>query len=148
MISQKNEPRSQFITLSNAIISIGLETTHLFNFEDVLAIILFRLDGRVLKSHYNTDVSNSVLSILKWISDIISKSKVEIQRGAKSIKYDKQVSGNKSIPVYFYRAGYSSILVAILNERANTGLMEIEMSRTAKRLGLIIDTKKPLGEEL
>ncbi len=67
---------------------------------------------------------------------------IELQRGSKSVKYDKEINKKETIPVYFYRAGYSSILVTFLDSRANTGFMEIEMSRTARRLGWIIDKKK------
>ncbi|MCK4849135.1 MAG: hypothetical protein KAT16_08930 [Candidatus Heimdallarchaeota archaeon] len=146
MISQTNRSENQIRSFSTAISAIEDEIQHLFDFYDIFAVILFRLDGRVLTSLYNTGFSDSVLPLIKWISNIISKTKEELKRGAKSIKYHKKLDDKKAIPVYFYRAGNSSIVVAILNQTANTGLMEIEMSRTAARLGMIIDTKKALGE--
>ena len=146
MISQINSSENQIRSFSTAISATEDEIQHLFDFEDVFAVILFRLDGRVLTSLYNTGLSNSVLPVIKWIKSIISKTKEELKRGAKSIKYHRNLDEKIAIPVYFYKAGNSSIMVAILNQTANTGLMEIEMSRTAARLGLIIDSKKAMGE--
>ena len=146
MISQTSSSENQIRSFSTAISATNDEIQHLFDFDDVFAVLLFRLDGRVLNSLYNTGFSNSVLPVIKWIKNIISKTKEELKRGAKSIKYHKNLDEKKAIPVYFYKAGNSSIMVAILNQTANTGLMEIEMSRTAARLGIIIDTKKALGD--
>ncbi len=146
MISQINNISDQISILSRAIGSIQSEMRHLFDFQDVYGTLLFRLDGRVITSIYDTESSSSILSILKWVKSIISKTKLELKHGAKSIKYDRQLREQETIPVYFYRTGNSSILVVMLNSRANTGLMEIEMSRTAKRLGLIIDEKHIMGE--
>ena len=147
MISQTSSSENQIRLFSIAISSTKEEIQHLFDFDDVFAVILFRLDGRVLTSLYNIGFSNSLLPVIKWIKDIISKTKEELKRGAKSIKYHKNLDEKNAIPVYFYKAGNSSIMVAILNQTANTGLMEIEISRTAARLGMIIDTKKALGED-
>lgn len=147
MTSLKSSISDQISILSVTISSIQEEIVHLFKFGDVLGTLLFRLDGRVITSLYETE-SSFILSILKWVNNIISKTKLELRHGAKSIKYDRQLGGKESIPVYFYRTGRSSILVTILTSRANTGLMEIEMSRTAKRLGLIIDKKKLMGESI
>ncbi len=146
MISQTIKIEQEIDALTDAIYSIHNEIHHLFTFNDVQATILFRLDGRVLASQYETESSTAILSIIKWIKDIISKTKEELKRGARSIKYDKRIGINTTIPVYFFRVGKSSILVTILTPRANTGLMEIEISRTAKRLGLIIDRKKAIGD--
>ena len=146
MISPMSKIDDQATQLSRAIASIQVEAKHLFTFHDVNATILFRLDGRVITSFYDTETSNSILSVIKWVKDIISKTKEELKRGARSIKYNKQIDNNEALPVYFYRTGNSGILVAILHSRANTGLMEIEMSRTARRLGLIIDGKQALGD--
>ena len=145
MIHQVSSSENQIRSFSTAISSTEYEIQHLFDFHDVFAIILFRLDGRVLTSLYNTGLSSSVLPVIKWINSIISKTKEELKHGAKSIKYDKKLDEKIAIPVYFYKAGYSSIMVTILNQTANTGLMEIEMSRTAARLGMIIDNKKAVG---
>ena len=144
MISQTNELESVVPQFSNAIFATQNEIQHLFDFQDVTAVILFRLDGRVLASKYNLRISNSLLPVIKWINSIISKTKDELKRGAKSIKYHKQLDNINAIPVYFYKTGNSSILVSILKETANTGLLEIEMSRTAARLGIIIDNKTEL----
>ncbi|MHA2290181.1 MAG: hypothetical protein ACXABG_15455 [Promethearchaeota archaeon] len=146
MISQTREIDNQTLILTQAISSIQTETKHLFTFRDVKATILFRLDGRVITSFYDIETSNSILSVIKWVKDIISKTKEELKHGARSIKYNKHINQNEAIPVYFYRTGDSGILVAILHSRANTGLMEIEMSRTAKRLGIIIDRKQSIGD--
>jgi len=146
MISQTSSSENQIRSFSTAISATEDEIQHLFDFDDVFAVILFRLDGRVLASLYDTGFSNSVLLVIKWINNIISKTKEELKRGTKSIKYHKNLDEKNAIPVYFYKAGNSSIMVAILDQTANTGLMEIEMSRTAARLGMIIDTKKALGE--
>ncbi|MHA1993796.1 MAG: hypothetical protein ACW97Z_04595 [Candidatus Hodarchaeales archaeon] len=146
MISQTREIEDQVLRLTKAISSIQTEANHLFTFRDVKATILFRLDGRVISSFYDTETSNLILSVIKWVKEIISKTKEELRYGARSIKYNKQINQNEAIPVYFYRTGNSGILVAILHSRANTGLMEIEMSRTAKRLGLIIDRKQSIGD--
>jgi len=145
MISQTREIDDQALILTKAISSIQIEANHLFTFRDVKATILFRLDGRVIASFYETETSNIILSVIKWVKEIISKTKEELKRGARSIKYNKQINQNEAIPVYFYRTGNSGILVTILDSRANTGLMEIEMSRTAKRLGIIIDRKRSIG---
>ncbi len=136
----------QASTLTKAIASIQTEAKHLFTFQDVKATILFRLDGRVLSSFYETKTSSSLLIVIKWVKDIISKTKEELKHGAKSIKYNKNIEHNESLPVYFYRTGNSGILVTILHAKANTGLMEIEMSRTAKRIGLVMDRKQSLGD--
>lgn len=145
MISQISSISDQISILSEVIASIHSEMMHLFQFQDVLGALLFRLDGRVITSFYETE-SSFILSILKWVNNIISKTKLELRHGAKSIKYDRQVREKENIPVYFYRTGNSSILVVMLNSRANTGLMEIEMSRSAKRIGLVIDKKQIMGE--
>ena len=139
MISQINNSECQKYSFSDSILAIEDEIEHLFDFQDVFTVILFRLDGKVLASKYNPQLSSSVLPVIKWINSIISKTKVELKRGAKSIKYHKQLNNKSAIPVYFYKAGNSSIIVSILKETANTGLMEIEMSRTATRLGRLID---------
>ncbi|MFX0085481.1 MAG: hypothetical protein ACFFAU_07385 [Candidatus Hodarchaeota archaeon] len=128
--------------LSKAISSIRNELDHLNKFRDVHVVILFRLDGQVLESRYTKESSRSLLIVTSWVKNIISKTMIELQRGSRSVKYDKKINKGKTIPVYFYRAGYSSILVTFLDSRANTGFMEIEMSRTARRLGWIIDKKK------
>jgi hypothetical protein len=146
MISQTNSADIQIRSFSTAISATEDEIQHLFEFVDVFAVILFRLDGQVLTSLYNTGFSKTILPVIKWINSIISKTKEELKRGAKSIKYHKQLDEKNAIPVYFYKAGNSSIVVTILNQTANTGFMEIEMSRTATRLGRIIDTKKTMGE--
>ena len=146
MIPQVSSSENQIRSFTTAISATGDEIQHLFDLNDVFAAILFRLDGRVLTSLYNTGLSNSILPVIKWISQIILKTKEELKRGAKSIKYHKNVDEKKAIPVYFYKAGNSSIIVVILNQTANTGLMEIEMSRTAARLGMVIDKKKAMGE--
>ena len=146
MISTTSEEDQEICYLTNAIYSIHSEISHLFAFNDVQATLLFRLDGRVLTSQYETESSSTVLSIIKWIKEIIYKTKEELRRGARSIKYDKNIGDNKTIPVYFFLAGSSSILVTILSPSANTGLMEIEMSRTAKRLGMVINRKRAIDD--
>ena len=146
MISTTNEIDQEIRHLTNAVYSIHSEIRHLFVFDAVDATLLFRLDWRVLTSQYETESSSTILSIIKWIKDIIYKTKEELRRGARSIRYDKHIGGNKTIPVYFYCVGNSAILVTILSPTANTGLMEIEMSRTAKRLGMIIDRKRAIGD--
>ncbi|MFX0181496.1 MAG: hypothetical protein ACFE95_00340 [Candidatus Hodarchaeota archaeon] len=145
MISKTIDPQSSLSSLSLIITSIGKELEYLAEFNDVHAVILFRLDGRVLESRYCNEGSNDLLAVISWVKDIISKTMEELQRGSKSVKYDKEIKPKVTIPVYFYRAGYSSILVTLLDSKANSGLMEIEMSRTSKRLGQIIDQRKPLG---
>ena len=146
MISPISNIDDQALKLSRAISSIQIEADHLFKFRDVRATILFRLDGRVLTSFYDPETSSSILTVIKWVKDIISKTKEELKHGARSIKYNKQIDQNEALPVYFYRTGNSGILVVILHSRANTGLMEIEMSRTAKRLGIVIDRKQSIGD--
>ncbi len=146
MISQVNDTYYSPANLSSVIISIDKEISYLAEFADVQAVILFRLDGQVLESHYRNEVSQNLLVVIRWVRNIISKTTEELQRGSKSVKYDKEINSKVRIPVYFYCTGNSSILVTLLNSKANTGLMEIEMSRTAKRLGWIIDKKKPLGD--
>lgn len=145
MISQETSMTSP-TNLSSVIMSIDKELGHLAEFDDVQAVLLFRLDGRVLESHYQSIASQNLLIVISWVRNIISKTMEELQRGSKSVKYDKEINPKLRIPVYFYRAGNSSILVTLLNSKANSGLMEIEMSRTAKRLGWIIDEKKLLGD--
>jgi len=144
MISQETVKSS--VNLSSVIISIDKELRHLAGFDDVQAVVLFRLDGRVLDSHYQNFESQDLLIVIGWVRNIISKTTEELQRGSRSVKYDKEINPKFRIPVYFYCAGKSSILVTILNSKANSGLMEIEMSRTAKRLGWIIDEKRLLGD--
>ncbi len=142
MISQVINSDLSSDNLSTAISSIRNELDHLNKFRDIYVVILFRLDGQVLESRYTNEVSRSLLIVTSWVKNIISKTMIELQRGSKSVKYDKEINKKETIPVYFYRAGYSSILVTFLDSRANTGFMEIEMSRTARRLGWIIDKKK------
>ena len=131
--------------LTSIVASIRQELEHLTKFVDVHAVMLFRLDGKVLESRYETENSQDLLIVTSWVKNIIMKTMEELKRGSKSVKYDKEISSGKTIPVYFYRAGNSSILVTFLTSRANLGLMEIEMSRASKRLGQIIDNKTPLG---
>jgi len=145
MISKTIDPQSSFSSLSLVITLIGKELGYLAKFTDVHAVILFRLDGQVLKFRYCDEGSEDLLAVISWVKDIISKTMEELRRGSKSVKYDKEIKPKVTIPVYFYRAGYSSILVTFLDSKANTGLMEIEMSRTSRRLGQIIDQKKPQG---
>ena len=148
MISPTIKIQQEIDVLTEAIYSIHCEIHHLFTFTDVQAVILFRLDGRVLASQYETDSTTDILSVLKWIKDIIFKTKEELKRGARSIKYDKRVRFNTTIPVFFFSVGKSSILATILTSKANTGLMEIEISRTSKRLELIIDGKRSIGDNI
>jgi predicted regulator of Ras-like GTPase activity (Roadblock/LC7/MglB family) len=139
---------SSFISLSSislAINSIEKELEHLDEFVDVHAIILFRLDGQVLKYRYSDRGSPKIITVISWVKNIISKTMEELKRGSKSVKYDKEINPGETMPVYFYRVGNSSFLVTFLDSKTNTGLMEIEMSRTAKRLGWIIDNKRALG---
>ncbi len=146
MISQTISSNLSTANLSAAITSIKKELIHLNNFRDVQAVVLFRLDGQVLESVYSQKASSSLLIVISWVKNIILKTMVELQRGSRSVKYDKEISTGENIPVYFYRAGNSSILVSFLGPLANTGFMEIEMSRTARRLGWIIDQKKVLSD--
>jgi predicted regulator of Ras-like GTPase activity (Roadblock/LC7/MglB family) len=132
--------------ISSVITAINKELKHLAEFEDVHATILFRLDGQVLKSRYCKDGSHNFLMIMSWVKNIILKTTEELRRGSRSIKYNKEIGPMKRIPVYFYRTGNSSILVTLLHSKANTGLMEIEMSRSSRRLGMIIDKKASLGD--
>lgn len=145
MISPITDKYTPSKDLTSLITSISQELEHLTKFVDVHAVMLFRLDGKVLESRYETENSQDLLIVTSWVKNIILKTMEELKRGSRSVKYDKQISPGKTIPVYFYRAGNSSILVTFLTSRANLGLMEIEMSRTSKRLGQIIDYKKPLG---
>lgn len=131
--------------LSAVVASIGEEIGHLAEFNDVQAVLLFRVDGRVLESQYQEEASETVLIVVSWVRNIISKTTEELQRGSRSVKYDKEINPKLTIPVYFYLVGRSSILVTLLDSKANSGLMEIEMSRTAKRLGWVIDEKRLLG---
>ncbi|WP_455143699.1 hypothetical protein [Candidatus Hodarchaeum mangrovi] len=124
---------------------LDLELSYLSEYEDVIAILLFRLDGQVLKTRHPEKFSPNLLIISSWVKSIISKTMEELQSGSRSIKYNKMITESIRVPVYFYLAGRSSILVIVLQSKANTGLMEIEMSRSAKRIGLIIDTKKQIG---
>ncbi|MFX1505447.1 MAG: hypothetical protein ACFFDC_04950 [Promethearchaeota archaeon] len=134
-----------FSHLSAVVASISEEIEHLSKFDDVKAVLLFRVDGRVLESQYKEEASETVLIVVSWVRNIISKTTEELQRGSRSVKYDKEINLKMTIPVYFYLAGRSSILVTLLDSKANSGLMEIEMSRTAKRLGWIIDEKRLLS---
>ncbi|MHA1213928.1 MAG: hypothetical protein ACTSR2_11100 [Candidatus Hodarchaeales archaeon] len=146
MISPKTELNVGFSSLSRLISSIHSELQHLSNFDDVLAVILFRIDGQVLKAEYQISTSNNLLIVVSWVKSIITKTMEELKSGSKSVKYVKDIKGKSSVPVYFYRSGKSSILVTILTDKVNTGFMEIEMSRTAKRLGWIIDKKLAIEE--
>ncbi len=132
--------------LSPVIASLDKELTYLADFTDVHAVILFRLDGKVIKSQYRSKASQNLLVVMKWVKNIISKTMEELQAGSRCIKYDKEINRKETIPVYFYCAGKTSIVVTILTSVANTGLMEIEMSRNARRIGEIIDKKEPLGD--
>ncbi|MFX0013612.1 MAG: hypothetical protein ACFFB2_10720 [Promethearchaeota archaeon] len=146
MISQAIDPLPSTNNISSVITSIKKELKYLAEFADVQATILFRLDGRVLHSSYCNEASQDLLIVISWVKNIISKTMEELQRGSRSVKYDKEIRSKNRIPVYFYCAGNSAILVTLLTSTANSGLMEIEMSRTAKRLGWIIDRKKSLGD--
>lgn len=145
MISQTIDTFST-IDLSSVISSIDKELAHLAEFNDVQAVILFRLDGQVLEARYCNKASQDLLNVISWVKNIITKTMEELQRGSRSVKYDKVINEKESIPVFFYCAGRTSIVVTILTPVANTGLMEIEMSRSARRLGWIIDREKPIGD--
>ncbi|MFX1285415.1 MAG: hypothetical protein ACFFB5_17350 [Promethearchaeota archaeon] len=146
MRSHKIDSNVHSIDLSPVIASIDKELTYLADFDDVQSVILFRLDGKVIKSQYRSEASQNLLVVIKWVKNIISKTMEELQAGSRSIKYDKEINDKDAIPVYFYCAGKTSIVVTILTTIANTGLMEIEMSRNARRVGEIIDKKTPLGD--
>ncbi|MHA2246261.1 MAG: hypothetical protein ACXADY_14950 [Candidatus Hodarchaeales archaeon] len=146
MISQVIDSNSSSTNLTSVITSIDKELTYLADFTDVQAVILFRLDGKVLKSQYRAEATQNLLIIISWVKNIITKTMEELQEGSRSIKYDKDISEKETIPVYFYCAGKTSIVVTILTSIANTGLMELEMNRTAIRVGEIIDKKEPLGD--
>jgi predicted regulator of Ras-like GTPase activity (Roadblock/LC7/MglB family) len=138
---------SQSIThhLLDVVSAINKEIEYLANFSDVDATLLFRLDGKVLNAFYGHQSSQRLLIIIDWVKDIISKTMEQLRNGSQSVKYDKDIGEKEPTPVYFYRAGNSSILVTILDPRVNTGLMEIEMSRTARLLGWVIDGKNSTG---
>ena len=146
MISQVIDSNSSPTNLSSVITSIDKELAYLADFTDVQAVILFRLDGKLLKSQYRTKTSQNLLILISWVKNIITKTMEELQEGSRSIKYDKDINKKETIPVYFYCAGKTSIVVTILTSVANTGLMELEMSRTARRVGEVIDKKEPLGD--
>ena len=144
MISQVIDFKNSSAKLSSVITSIDEEIAYMAEFSDVQAIILFRLDGKVLKNRYRTEDSQNLLIVISWVKNIISKTMEELQNGSRSVKYDKEISDLEAIPVYFFCAGKTSIVVVILTPVANTGLMEIEMSRSSRRIGWIIDRKKTI----
>lgn len=145
MTLQKTNPQSTTHHLLDAVGAIDKELEYLAEFSDVDAVILFRLDGKVLNASYSSQRSQRMLVIGSWVKDIISKTMEELRNGSQSVKYDKDIGEKEPTPVYFYRAGNSSILVTILDPRVNTGLMEIEMSRTSRLLGWSIDGKNLVG---
>ncbi len=145
MTLQMIDTQSTTHHLLDAVGAIDKEIKYLADFSDVDAVILFRLDGKVLNAFYSHQRSQRLLVIGSWVKNIISKTMEELRNGSQSVKYDKDIGEKEPTPVYFYLAGNSSILVTILDPRVNTGLMEIEMSRTARLVGWVIDGKKSVG---
>ncbi|MFW9778495.1 MAG: hypothetical protein ACFFE8_06535 [Candidatus Heimdallarchaeota archaeon] len=131
--------------LLDVVSGINKQIEYLAQFSDVDAALLFRLDGKVLHAFYSHQRSQRLLIIIAWVKKIITRTMEQLQNGSQSVKYDKDIGEKEPTPVYFYRAGNSSILVSILDPRVNTGLMEIEMSRSARLLGWIIDGKNLTG---
>ena len=94
MISQKIDKNNLSDDLTSVITSIGQELEHLAKFADVHAVILFRLDGKVLESCYETEKSQDLLIVTSWVKNIIQKTMEELKRGSRSVKYDKEISTN------------------------------------------------------
>ncbi|MHA1225386.1 MAG: hypothetical protein ACTSPV_01430, partial [Candidatus Hodarchaeales archaeon] len=82
MISPKTELNVGFSSLSRLISSIHSELQHLSNFDDVLAVILFRIDGQVLKAEYQISTSNNLLLVASWVKSIITKTMEELKSGS------------------------------------------------------------------
>ena len=101
MISPLTDKCTPFKDLTSIVASINQELEHLTKFVDVHAVMLFRLDGKVLESRYETENSQDLLIVTSWVKNIIMKTMEELKRGSKSVKYDKEISPGKTIPVYF-----------------------------------------------
>lgn len=123
-------------TLRNAILGLRKELDYLIKFDDIFALILYRIDGLLITAHYSEKPSYQLLSLASWITKIISKISQELNVGVESVKYSKQ-----GVPVFFYRAGQTAILAAILNPYSNYGLLQMELNKTAFNVGKIIDVE-------
>ncbi|MHA1330016.1 MAG: hypothetical protein ACTSR2_02955 [Candidatus Hodarchaeales archaeon] len=119
--------------VQKAIKDLNREISYLNTFSDILVVILYRIDGLLIKSSYPKKPSHNLLSILLWISKTISKINQELKRNIDSIKYL-----NNGIPVFFYKAGESAILATVVDPYSNYGLLQMELAKTADNIGKII----------
>ena len=119
---------------SSVLNEIDSEFDYLMNFEDITVSFLYRIDGLNLSTHFSKQPTVNLLPIITWTKSVIGKISSELSTGFSSIKYS-----NQGQCIYFYRAGKTAILVAILSPYANLGLMEMEINRVATRVGKIID---------
>jgi len=101
----------------------------LVTLEGIHGVILFRIDGLVLLTHFSVEVNQNLLEITSWINNIVQKVSLELREDIQGISYAKP-----EYNVFFYKCGDSGILSCIVDSYANHGLLAIEMDKVAFRI--------------
>ena len=110
------------------------EMQNLASFKSIFAVLLFRIDGKLIESVYEKENQNGILPTLQWIKSIISKVGFELRKNLHRIAYSKRDNH-----IYFYKIGSSAILACVLNKYANLGLLAIEMDRISQKIENFIE---------
>lgn len=117
----------------NLIFEIQDELENLVSFNSIHGALLFRIDGIMIESVYNSKENLSFLPTITWIKSIITKVGSELRSNLYRIAYSRVDEH-----IYFYKVGEVGILACILNKFANLGLLAIEMDRIAFKIANLI----------
>jgi len=107
---------------------IQTQISDLFEFDEVTASFLIRLDGIILFSNLPKRAEVSVINSIEWIQDTTVTMAREIQMG----NLKKLIFEMRDFNVVFHQAGPNTMLVCITKININFGLMLIEIARRAR----------------
>ncbi|MFX0208451.1 MAG: hypothetical protein ACFFDT_20880 [Candidatus Hodarchaeota archaeon] len=112
---------------------IEQQLSDLFEFDEILATLLIRVDGTILFSQLPETADINIINGIEWIQNTTRIMANELQTGnLKKLVVELQF-GNVVIHV----AGPNTVLVAVTKTRINLGLLLIEISRRAMFIGKI-----------
>lgn len=108
----------------------------LYNLEDVITVLLVRIDGVVLYSYTPSGVPDpELIKSLEWVVSVVPSVIREMRKkNLRKVIYDLESS-----MIVFYSSGPQILLITLLEPLANLGLLLIELSRTAKIIGELIE---------
>jgi len=108
----------------------------LYSLKDINTVLLVRTDGVVLLSNIpNKSPDSELIKSLEWIVSVVpSVSREMRKKNLKKVIYDLE-----SAIIIFYSCSSQIVLIALTDPTANLGLLTIELSRTAKIIGEVIN---------